>query len=67
MKDSLKKFILWSDGSSSQFRSTYVFALITHFDKSVQFERHYSEAQHGICPIDSVGGTIKGVVFGLVK
>ena len=28
----LRKVILWSDGCSSQFRSVFVFALLTHFD-----------------------------------
>ena len=67
MEDSLKKAILWGDGCSSQFRSKYVFALMTHFDKLVQLEWHYHKAQHGKGPMDDVGGTIKRVVFGLVK
>ena len=67
MKGSLKKVILWSDGCSSQFRSKYVNALMTHFNKLVQLEWHYNEAHHGKVPMDGVGGTIARVVFGLVK
>ena len=67
MKDSLKKVILCGDGCSSQFHSKHVFALMTHFDKSVQLELHYNEAHHGKGPMNGVGGTIKRVIFGLVK
>ena len=67
MKDSLKKFIWWSDGCSSQFNSKYIFALMTHFDKSVQLKWHYNETHHRKGPMDGVGRTIKRVVFGLVK
>ena len=38
MKDSLKKAMFWSAGCSSQFRSKYVFELMTHFNKSVLLE-----------------------------
>ena len=51
MKDSLKNFILWSDGCSSQFRSKYVLALMTHFDKSVQLKWHYNKAHYGKGPM----------------
>ena len=37
------------------------------FGKSVQLEWHYKEAHNGKGPIDGVGGTIKRVVFGLMK
>ena len=56
MKDSLKKVILWSDEYSTQFRSYYLFALMTHFDKSVQLEWHCNEVYHGKDPMDGVGG-----------
>ena len=46
MKDSLKKVSLWSDECSSQIHSKYVFALMTHFDKSVQLEWHYNKAHY---------------------
>ena len=36
-----------------------MFALMTHFDKSVQLEWHYNEVRDG--------GTIQGAVFELVK
>ena len=67
MKDSLKKVILWSNGCSSQFRIKFVFALMTHFDKSVQLEWHYNEAHHEKGPMDGVDEAIKSVVFGLLK
>ena len=65
MKDSFKKkVILWSDRCSSQFRSKYVLASVTHFDQLVQLEWHYNEAHHGKGFMDGVGGTVKGVDFG---
>ena len=67
IKDLFKKVILWSDGWLSQFRCKYVFALMTHFDKSVHLEWHYSETHHGKSLMDGVGGTIKRAVFDLVK
>ena len=67
MKDWLKKVILWSDGCSLQFQSKYMFASMIHFDKSVQLEWHYNEVGYGKSVTDSVGRTIKGAVFGLVK
>ena len=40
---------------------------MTHFDKSVQNEWHCHKDDHGKGPIDVVDGTIKGIVFGLMK
>ena len=40
---------------------------MTLFDKLVQLEWHYNKAHHGKGPMNGVGGTIKGAVFGLVK
>ena len=40
---------------------------MTNFDKSVQLEWHYNEANYGKCPMDDVGGTMTRVVFGLLK
>ena len=44
-----------------------MFALMTHFDKSVQLEWHYNDFRDGKGVMDSVGGTMKGAVFELVK
>ena len=63
----LRKVILWSDGCSSQFRSKFVFALITHFYRNISLQWNYNEAHHDKGPIDGVGGPIKPVVYGLVK
>lgn len=63
----IERVILWSDGCASQFRSKFVFALLTHFEKGINLEWHYNEAHHGKGPMDGVGGTIKRVVYGLVK
>ena len=55
------------DGCSPQFQSKHMFAFVAHFDKSIQLEWHYNETHHGKDPTDGVSGTIKRVVFGLVK
>ena len=58
---------MWRDGCSPQFRSKYVFASMTQFDKLVQLEWHYNEAHHGDSPMYGVDETIKRVVFVLLK
>ena len=63
----LRKVILWSDGCSPQFRSKFVFALLTQFDRNIALQWNYNEEHHGKGPMDVVGGTIKQVVYGLVK
>ena len=63
----IDRVIMWSDGCASQFRSKFVFALLTSFENEIDLEWHYNEAHHGKGPMDGVGGTIKRVVYGLVK
>ena len=58
---------MWSDEGSSQFRSRFVFALMTHYENSFEFEWHCNEVSHGESPMVGAGGTIKPVAFGLVK
>ena len=43
MKDSMKKFILWSNRFSSQFRSKYVFALMTQLSDSLYSQYSLSD------------------------
>ena len=57
----------WSDGCSSKFRSKFVFALLSHFDRNIALQWNYNEAHHGKGPMEGVGATIKQVVYGLVK
>lgn len=63
----LKKIIIWSDGCASQFRSRYVFKLLSTYRPDLSIEWHYNEAHHGKGPMDGIGGTIKNVVFRQVK
>ena len=65
LKGELRKVILWSDGCS-RFRSKFVFALLTHFDRNIALQWNYNEAHRGKGLMDGVGGTIKRVVYGLV-
>ena len=55
-------FIL-SDGCASQFRSRYVFSLLTHMRPYINIEWHYNEAHHGKGPMDGIGGTVKNLVY----
>ena len=50
-------FYIWSDGCPSQFRSRFVFALMTHFNPDY--------TRKG--PMDGVGGTVKNMIFQHVK
>ena len=65
--ENINKVFVWSDGCASQFRSKFVFSLMTYFDKTMDVEWHYNEAHHGKGPMDGVGGTVKNVVFRNVK
>ena len=67
MMGELRKVILWSDGCSSQFHSKFIFARLTHFDRNIALQWNYNEDHHGKGPMDGVGGTIKRVVYALVK
>ena len=48
---------------AAQFRSRFVFKLLTGFDITIDLEWHYMEAHHG----KGVGGTVKNKVFKQVK
>ena len=63
----VKKLIVWSDGCAFQFRSRYVFKLLSSYRPERLLEWNYNEAHHGKEPMDGIGGTIKNVVFHQVK
>ena len=52
-----------SDGCASQFRSKFVFKLLTPIYPEIGLEWHYNEAHHGIGPMDGIGGTVKSTIF----
>ena len=56
-------FYIWSDGCASQFRSRFVFALMTHFNPDYNIQGHYNERHHGKGPMAGVGGTVKNMIF----
>ena len=62
------KIIVWSDGCSAQFRSRFVFRLLTEdlFD-GVELTWNYNEQSHGKGLMDGVGGTVKNIIFRKVK
>ena len=63
MAEPLRKIFVWSDSMAAQFRSRFVFKLLTGFDITIDLEWHYMEAHHG----KGVGGTVKNKVFKQVK
>ena len=68
MMGELRKVILWSDGCSSQFRSKFVICTTSsNFERNIALQWNYNEAHQGKGPMDGVQGTIKLVVYGLVK
>ena len=67
-KRKFHRLIVWSDGMGSQFRSRFVFKILSGtllVDKSLSW--FYNERHHGKGPMDGVGGTLKNVVFRKVK
>ena len=63
----VKILIFWSDGCASQFRSRFVFKLLSSYRPELLLEWNYNEAHQGRGPMDGTGGTIKNVVFRQVK
>ena len=43
------------------------FALITRFNPDYTIQWYYNEHHHGKLPMDSVGGTIKNMIFQHIK
>ena len=48
---------VWRDGCGAQFRSRYVFTLLSTFDISVNLTWHYNERHHSKGPMDGIDGT----------
>lgn len=63
----LTKVIAWSDGMGAQFRSRFVFKILSEYRPDLDLEWHFNEAHHGKGPMDGIGGTIKNVVYRKVK
>ena len=57
------KLYIVSDGCASQFRSRYVFSLLTHIHPDITIEWHYNEAHHGKDPMDGTGDTVKNLLY----
>ena len=56
-------FYVWSDGCASQFRSSFVFALMTHFNLDDASQWYYNERHHGKGPMEGAGETVKNMIF----
>lgn len=57
------KLIIWSDGCASQFRSKYVFFMLTKMFVGKEIIWNYNERHHGKGPMDGLGGTVKNVIY----
>ena len=65
---SYNKVFVWINGCASQFRSRFVFRLITeNLFMGADLVWNYDEKSHGKGPIDGVGGTVKSIVFRKVQ
>ena len=65
---SFTSVVLWSSDMGAQFRSRFIFQLLTStmfLNKSLCW--FYNEKHHDKGPIDSVGGTIENFIFRKVK
>ena len=54
---------IWSDECAGQFRSRYVFALVSQIDSKVEVNWYYKERHHDKEPMDAIAGTIKNKVY----
>ena len=59
--------IVWKDSCAAQFRSRYVFFLLSKFEASINLSWFYNEWHHGKGPMDGIGGTLKNAVYRDVK
>ena len=59
----LTKFILWSDACAAQFRSPFVFKLISTYRPDLLIDWHYNETHHGKGIMDGIDDTIKILYF----
>ena len=65
---SYNKVFVWINGCAAQFRSRFVFRLITeNLFMGADLVWNYDEKSHGKGPIDGVGGTVKSIVFRKVQ
>ena len=59
--------IVWSDGCAAQFRSRYVFLLLSKSEASINLNWFYNERHHGKGHMDGIRGTLKNAVYRDVK
>ena len=59
--------IVWSDGCTAQFRSQYVFFLLSKFEASINLSWFYNQRHHGKGPMDGIGGTFKNAAYRDIK
>ena len=58
---------IWSDGCAGQFRSRFVFSILSQFAMDHTLFCYYNEGHPGQGPTDGIGGTIKNRIFWDVK
>ena len=68
LKPGKLKVFIWSYWCAPQFRSKFVFMILTYFDKVTDVEWHYNKSHNGKGFMDGVGGgAVKNLVFRKVK
>ena len=55
---------IWSDGCAAQFRSRFVFKILTTYNRQAKLFWHYNERHHGKGPMDGIGRTAKMLFSG---
>ena len=55
--------MIWSEDAASQFRSRFVFKLLSRVDSSLNLTWCYNERHHGKGPMDGIGRTLKNCVY----
>ena len=63
LNQQIKTVYILSDGCALQFRSRYVFSLLTHIHPDITIEWHYNEVHHGKVLMVGIGGTVKNLVY----
>ena len=54
---------VWSDGCAAEFRSRYVFTLLSTLDTLLNLAWCYNEKHHGKGPMDGIGGFLKNSIY----
>ena len=63
MRPKITSIKFWSDDCANKFRSQFAFYIMTKFDRDVELQWHYFEANHSKGAVDGIGDLVKHFVF----